>query len=312
MSGFGSGGGFAPGSTTDETTEGRIPIKRGGKFVDSPLSKDLLIEEVLSDEAIRVPAGTLYIGPQLGLDDIGGVLGFKNEKDDIRRIVITNDFDASGSVAHPRDAYFNAKVIRQILQHDDTGQVTTGFFENVFNLDTNAIRDKFYFKIGTTPPVDNVTITVYAGDVDTKNLLFTKTYQPGDFSASSEFSDSLMPPVGQLKGQVARVVITSATAFSIVTDVTNTTLWLAFDLTEFELTNITSYPAWEEKTYAIGDKVWENRDIYECITAGTQTGSFNDNLTSWSAHKATCNTVNFANAAKITEQYPTKDFYFAF
>ena len=41
------------------------------------------------------------------------------------------------------------------------------------------------------------------------------------------------------------------------------------------------YEEWKEKTYAVGDKIWQNGDVYFCNTAGAQTGDFASNASLW-------------------------------
>ena len=65
----GSGGDNLSGSVTENV----FPIGAAGNTLadSSQLKYDPVEDEFVSSIPLRVPAGTIYIGPQLGLDDAG-------------------------------------------------------------------------------------------------------------------------------------------------------------------------------------------------------------------------------------------------
>ena len=217
------------GGTTDNVSEGFIPLKQGGEFVDSPMRYDDLVDEVISTSAGRYPGGTVYIGPQMGIDDGGQALIYRLLSDDITRICLTVGFDDTGTVQEPFTTSFNAKEVRFVVQPDDSSEVIATSFTETLTGSADEFISKIYGKIGTVAPVDDVNIKIYFDTIDPNNLFVDQTFPAGDFAVGTEFELDLQPIVGQFEGQTTVTVISSDTAFAVKHNAAQTAAWTAVD-----------------------------------------------------------------------------------
>ena len=225
---FPTGDGAA--GTTDNTTTPNIPYKSAtDTFENSPLRYDIAENEVVSTVAIRAPAGTIYIGKQLGLDDAGGSLIYTNLKDDITRICLTVGFDDTGTVQQPFTTFFNPKMIRLIVQPDDSSEVISTSFTETLTGTADEFVSAIYGKIGTVAPIDDVNIKIYFDSIAEDNLIVDQNIASSEFTVDTEFNILLNPIVGQFLGQTTITVFTSDTAFALKTNAAQTSAWTAVD-----------------------------------------------------------------------------------
>ncbi|MCP4349964.1 MAG: hypothetical protein GY795_31165, partial [Desulfobacterales bacterium] len=91
------GMGLNPGTTTDNTTDTRIPYKDGTTFEDSPLYYDDSVPKVVSDVLLEVPGGTLAVGETTNISASTGCLLVENEVENDIEYVVTNTFDSTGA-----------------------------------------------------------------------------------------------------------------------------------------------------------------------------------------------------------------------
>ena len=216
----------------DDTTEGSIPIKEDGKFINSPLEINKEDNRIDSSKALRLPTGSLEIGNQLKLDDATGALIYKRRFDDETRIALTVGFDGTGTVQLPFTTDFNAKEIRDILQPDDSGEITDTEITTTIPSTANQFVSKVYYKVGTTVPADPINFRLYINSIAPENLVVDQIVQsvcPTPLLVGGEFCFDLSPLVGLLIGQTFISVFSSDSAFSLQADTTNTTPWAAVD-----------------------------------------------------------------------------------
>ncbi|MCK5605903.1 hypothetical protein KAR91_28660 [Candidatus Pacearchaeota archaeon] len=217
---------------SDETTDGSIPIKEDGKFVDSPLEINEEEDRIDSSKAMRLPTGSLEIGNQLKLDDATGALIYKRNFDNQVRICLTVGFDDTGTIQLPFTTDFNPKEIRDIIQPDDIGEITDTEITTTFPATANQFVSKVYYKVGTIVPADPINFKLYIDSISQENLVVDQIVQsvcPTPLLAGGEFCFDLSPLVGLLIGQTFISVFSSDSAFSFQADVINTTPWAAVD-----------------------------------------------------------------------------------
>lgn len=218
--------------TTDNTSEGKIPIKSGNSFVDSAFSFNETEDRIESNKPLRIPPGTLEIGNQLGLDDGTGTLIYRRNFDDQVRICLTLGFDDTGTIQLPFNTEFDPKQIRDVIQPDDTGEITDTEIINVIPSTANQFVSKVYYKVGTTAPTDDLNFKLYINSIAPENLVVDlKLIECCEFplSAETEFSFDLHPLVGLLIGQMFYSVFSSNDPFSLQANTANTIPWAAVD-----------------------------------------------------------------------------------
>ena len=104
----------------------------------------------------------------------------------------------------------------------------------------------------------------------------------GDTIDQSTGEVTLNIPFTGVKDQAIRFVINSVDSITLKGSTNDGTdiYFKSFD-TELWADDIAAYQPWEAKTYAVGDKIWHERDIYTCNTAGAQAASFEANKSKW-------------------------------
>ncbi|MDH4127374.1 MAG: hypothetical protein OEV44_01375 [Spirochaetota bacterium] len=213
----------------DNTSNNFIPLKQGIQYLDSPLHYDPAEDEIVSDKAIRVPPGTLYIGEQLGLKDVAGNLVYTRRFDDTTNIVMTIGFDDTGTVQEPFTTEFQPKEIKLVVQPDDSGFITSTSFQTSGISDANQFITKGYYKTGATGATQDVNFKTYLESITPDNLFGDATYPAAQFPANTEVEVLFDPPIGAFTGQTFITVISSATAFDLKADASNTNIYYAID-----------------------------------------------------------------------------------
>lgn len=237
------------------TTSGKLPYWDGTNFKESPLSFDESEDEVVSTIAIRAPAGTIYIGKQLGIDDAGGNLIYTTLKDDITRICLTVGVDDTGTVQHPFTTFFEPKETRFVVQSDDTSEVVSNTFTITITGTADEFISNFYGKIGTIVPVNDVNFKIYFDSITDNNLIVDETVKASSFTANTEFSKPLIPVVGQFLNQQTITVITSITPFALKSDTLNNP-WMAVDRQVGEISTLVNEAPEDGKQYVRKDGAW--------------------------------------------------------
>lgn len=119
------GGGIVGGGgsgTSDSTTEGRIPVKSSGTFVNSKLKYDSANDKIVSDTTIEVPAGTIELGDATTLSEGLQSLVLRDKVQDEITYLVKSQFNTAGTGV-PRYFKLGAEFTLNV-QPDDTFIIT--------------------------------------------------------------------------------------------------------------------------------------------------------------------------------------------
>lgn len=140
-----------PTATSDQTTEGNIPVKEGGTFVDSAMSETT--DQVNVAKTLEVPPASLRIGNNVRLSDVGESLSTTDEATDTRFLVTQSEIAQSGSEV-PEYVELAAEVIGfdQPLENlsitTPTFEISTAPAQVTIDVIQNAISLNFSQAIG--------------------------------------------------------------------------------------------------------------------------------------------------------------------
>jgi len=252
----------------ENVAENYIPVKKGSVFESSALSHDTVNDEIVSSIPFRAPAGTIYIGPQLGLDDAGGTLIYSHLYDGTKRLCLSVGFDDTGTVEEPFTTNFTPKQIRVVEQSDDSAEISGTSLIKSADASSNQFVSKLYFKIGTFAPADDIIISHYINSVASDNFFGSETIEAGTLSAGEEFSIALVPPLGALEGQTRITTFESASIFSLQSNAAQNAVWFASDLQEGTFSDLMDIEDYKQRQL-IRSGIKENFSVTS-INADTQ------------------------------------------
>lgn len=181
--------------------------------------------------SVFVKPGTIHIGNQLLVDDIGGLLAYRrNFEPGSRHLCVTFIVDDTGTTRKAAWAEFDARQNRAIQQPDNTGEIISDNFVISGVTSDDEFLFKFYNQIGSVAPTAAVNFKYYIGSIAEENLFVEIIKLAGDFAVDTEFFVELEPVLGVFAGETIIAVITSPDAFALKADVTNTDVWSAVDI----------------------------------------------------------------------------------
>ncbi len=217
----------------DESTPGHYVKKSddGTRMEDGSLLDTE--EEVDSSKTLRVPAGTIRIGNQLFLKDATGGLYYTRLFDDRRFSPVIYGWDDTGTFLRPFTVDFEPRIIRDIIQPDDSGD----FLGTSITIERTATDDRFIFKVynkfGSITPPDDLKFKLYINSITEDNLIVDQVVKDvcgsGTFIANTEFCFDLSPLVRVMYGQDFFLIWESASNFSLKTNAAGTIPWEAID-----------------------------------------------------------------------------------
>lgn len=144
--GIGLGGG-----TVDETTDGRIPVKSGVSFVDSPAR---VVDEItIFDTAIETPPGSVIIGQGMDLSAAGGLAIFRSKLTGNTYSAIYSKYDDTGTEL-PFYVQFDSETFLEIQSVFSTSTPLTGTFSNTAT--ATEMINELIFKTDASATLTNV------------------------------------------------------------------------------------------------------------------------------------------------------------
>ncbi len=124
-------GGAGGSGTTDNVTNTHIPVKLSGAFEDSPLHwSGVPGENIISNETIEVPPGTIQVGEGLKMSAAGVIPIFRSLLTGIKYIPPLFIYDPSGSSGKPFKLFIDTPAALVVQSDFSTPTTLTGTFTN--------------------------------------------------------------------------------------------------------------------------------------------------------------------------------------
>jgi hypothetical protein len=205
-----------------------------------------------------------------------------NEKE-TQHLFAHNEFDGTETGESAILRLYDEQI-REVTQADESGEFTGQLFTYTYTPTEHQMVTKFYFKVGTTPATEPVTIEVFNGTDDTGPLLWYRTIAASNFPASTEVEINIEGWIEYEAGQPVFVKVTTTVDASLKTNAAVTQPWRAIDYYRTYHEAILSIRGYVDgATYTYGDWTIDNdtKKIYSCNVTGVQTGTFASNIAKW-------------------------------
>lgn len=235
---------------------------------------------VWNDSDFRISGNSLYIGRDLRISAAGHIIMTKSLSDNERTLVVHSHFNDNGSI-EPEVPLLATKEVRIITQSDNTGEFTGSIFGYTVTPTSNQLISRIYIQTGSVPAGANIVVRAYVGTDNTGTLFFQKVIPSTSWLANSEIQIDIPGLLGYTTGKTIYGEYTSASPFSIKTNVAGTQLWRAVDRWIYTRERISYASPWSEKTWNKDDWCINGGKIYVCNQTGAQSGSFVANSIKW-------------------------------
>ena len=175
------------------------------------------------------------------------------------------------------------------IQTDESLQFAgTSFYVNYTTADADGFKTTKIDVSPVTIPINNIVQIQVFLQSDLINPLWQNvTYEElqdgiGDTIDQSTGEVTLNIPFTGIPDTPVRVVINSVDSITLKGSTNDGTdiYFSSFDA-ELWTDDIVAYQSWKATTYAKGNKIWQDRDIYICNTAGAQATDFATNASKW-------------------------------
>lgn len=262
----------------DETTEDSIRLA----ITEDGIAKvQKLTNTTWQDTGIRLSGESLYLGRDLSITAFGNTIGSESNSSRVKHLVLQNRYDdtGSGEIVVPK---LSSKIIKEIVQSNEDGSSIGTEYSYTFTVSESIIVDKIYYKFGDIVPASSeLNIIVYNGIDDTGDKYFEQKLPACFCLANSECEIELSGGLGYNKNQNIFIKITSEENFEIITNLSGTSPYRAYDYWSLVLDSSMSAPLWSAKDWSENDWCIDSGFIYVCNTTGAQSGSFASNIVRW-------------------------------
>ncbi len=268
--------------TGDEVIfNGDSPVRLAVDSETSFLRIEKNVEGLWQPSSLEVSANTLWVGKNVGLGGIGHHL-VTETMDNHSHFHAHSNFYEGLSVKDTQVVNVYSYTERLVFQPDDSGNWAGTTYEFVSPSEDHVLIGKGYLQTHTTAATQPVRIRTWVGTDDTGTLIFDQTYPASNFPADSEIT---IDYAGYLEFEAGNYYFTrysSSAAFSLKTNASVTFPWVAADYSlarEENLLQTKGYVSGED--FDKGDLLIDDRQIYVCLTSGTQSGTLADNADKW-------------------------------
>jgi hypothetical protein len=184
---------------------------------------------VWNDTGIQVAAATVALGRDVLLSAAGDWLQVSDNDGDVLSLTPHIEFDDAGTVPLPHTAILQPKVIRQVVQPDDSQERIGTSIHTLLLSPIKALRTKLYYRTGSVIATQPVTITIQKDNI-LGPIVFQKDLPAALLGIpNTEFSIDIDGAVEFDIGETVSILWASAATFSIRGNASNQN-WVALDL----------------------------------------------------------------------------------
>lgn len=270
----------------DESTDGSI------RFTNDTESEAVMVERresgVWQPYSLEAAPATLWVGHNVGIGGVGHHLVTKSTELGSEHLHFHAHSEFEDGISQADTAIVNAYAYYPYvpIQPDDSVDWVGTLFELVQTpggMGIDTLLDTMYLKTGSVSATAPVRMRVWEGTDDTGRIMYDHTYATDMFPAENTITAVMSGYLEFMQNTSYFFRYESAENFSFKTNAAGTFPWTALTFSAIRENQLLQTNPYEDgQSYALGQLLITDRQIYKCLVDGVQTGTWEQNSAKWS------------------------------